>query len=121
MPPNGSGSTPASMSRTIDSLKTLRIFVTRSSADLSTYATIRRRSQDFSVPFLDCDVELFMRSYIGPIGEHSHGGCKAGKSPPAARIGGAGKFSACPGPPLSCTTGISPLRHPAFADTPAYA
>src|SRR4051795_3017319 len=34
MPPNGSGSTPASMSRTIDSLKTLRIFVTRSSADL---------------------------------------------------------------------------------------
>src|SRR3982751_1535542 len=64
MPPNGSGSTPASMSRTIDSLKTLRIFVTRSSADLSTYATIRRRSQDFSVPFLDCDVELFMRSYI---------------------------------------------------------
>jgi hypothetical protein len=29
-----------------------------------TYATIRRRSQSFSIPFLDLDVELFMRNYI---------------------------------------------------------
>src|SRR3954447_11100541 len=77
MPPNGSGSTPASMSRTIDSLKTLRIFVTRSSADLSTYATMRRRSQDFSVPFLDCDVELFMRSYICTVGKRHHAALRA--------------------------------------------
>src|SRR3954447_26727330 len=64
MRPSGSGSTPANMSHTIDSLNVPRTFVTRSSADLITYATIRRRLQSFSIPFLDLDVELFMRSYI---------------------------------------------------------
>src|SRR3954447_17008476 len=64
MRPSGSGSTPANMSHTIDSLNVPRTFVTRSSADLITYATIRRSLQSFSIPFLDLDVELFMRSYI---------------------------------------------------------
>src|SRR3982751_2333099 len=67
MRPSGSGSTPANMSHTIDSLNVPRTFVTRSSADLITYATIRRRLQSFSIPFLDLDLELFMRSYIAPL------------------------------------------------------
>jgi len=50
------------MSHTIDALKLLRIFVMHSSVDLNMFATIRRRSQDFSTLFLDRDVELFMRS-----------------------------------------------------------
>src|SRR5437879_5784080 len=64
MRPNGSGITRASTSHTIGSLQDRRIFVTRSSGDLTTCDTIRRRSKTCSIPFFDSDVELFMRTYI---------------------------------------------------------
>src|SRR5712692_1946228 len=66
MQPSVSGIIPASLSHTIGSLSDRRIFVMRSSADLITYDTIRRRSKTCSIPFSDFDVELLMRGYIGP-------------------------------------------------------
>src|SRR5208283_4217364 len=64
MRPNESGITRASMSHTIGSLNDLRIFVARSSTDLITCDTIRKRSKACSIPFFELDVELFMRGYI---------------------------------------------------------
>ena len=74
--PNGSGITRASTSHTIGSLQDRRIFVTRSSGDLTTCDTIRRRSKTCSIPFFDSDVELFMRTYIVgvPVGVRPTGG-----------------------------------------------